>query len=126
MASLKQKLEQAALRLAAAKSEFDSARADWDALYKQAVSGGRQRKGGASVGTDQEDQNVFINEGNERNASNGILEVLRSNPQKEWNYDEISEKLPSTPRTSIRVFLYKLQKDKKAVKAGRGKWRLFM
>ena len=49
--------------------------------------------------------------------------VLLSDTNKEWNYEELEKALPDIPKTSIRALLFKLKKDGKADKAGRGLWK---
>jgi len=125
MASLKQKFEEAAVKLAQARSALAHAQAEWDNLYKQIISGARQqRKTDSPAGaTFEPAAEQFIQESIGRNTTNQILDVLKSDPAKEWDYDQISAKVPGTPRASIRVILYGLKKDKKVIKPGRGKWK---
>jgi hypothetical protein len=125
MASIKQRLEDAGARLCAAKSELAKAQEEWDALFERAVSGGR----GTTKPVDfddpdgsEEELDKFILE-NAPTAVNLIAGVLNSNTEKEWDYDEISGRLPTIPRASIRVVLYKLKEEKKAEKTGRGTWK---
>jgi hypothetical protein len=120
MASLKQKLEQAATKLVEAKSALADAQRDFDSIYRQIASSSRQRK--TDSGSGSETENVTDQDCGQ-NTTNQILSVLKLVPTKEWGYDEISSRVPGTPRASIRVILYKLQKDGQAMKAGRGKWK---
>ena len=52
-----------------------------------------------------------------------IALLLEAEPERLWGYDDIRSQLPEIPRASIRVYLYKLQKEHKVKKMGRGKWK---
>ncbi len=104
------------MKLTAARTELAAAQAEWDSLYKQATN---QRQARTTAGASKNGDADNLSE----NAPDQITEVLRSNPSKEWDYDDINQRLPSVPRASVRVFLYKLKKDGKALKVGRGKWK---
>ena len=125
MAGLKQRMEDAGAKLHAAKIAVEQAQAEWDDLFKQAVSGRRKDKVyvGEPIEDDEVTDFILTNRPVESSALNQIANVLNSNTEKEWDYAEISASLPGIPRPSIRVSLYRLQHDQKAIKTGRGKWK---
>ncbi len=117
MASLKDKLQAAAVKIAECEQSLRAAKGEFDALFKQA-SANKARKGKQADPLSQMMENVSAT-----NSDEQISELLRTEPNREWSYDDIALKLPSIPRSSVRVFLYKLQKEGLAVKIGRAKWR---
>jgi len=123
MASPKQKLEQAAEELVEAKLRLKAAQEKFDVLYRQAVSGSKAKR--SSPGTIQETVRTtqIINAVNEISATSRIENVLDSDGNKSWNYQEIEKILPDIPKSSIRALLYKLKNNGKALKVGRGLWK---
>lgn len=125
MASPKQKLERAAEELVEAKQRLKAAQEQFDALYRQVVSGARSKKtsGNNTLAEAASRTARTIEIVSEISATNRILDVLETDANKGWGYPEIEKILPDIPKNSIRALLYKLKKDGKAIKAGRGLWR---
>src|SRR5687768_9178472 len=126
MASLKQKLEQAAFELAEAKATVNVKQQAFDALYRQVASGAKSRRAptssvildspnGATNGVASEDELTMTDQ---------IMSVLVSDRNKAWNYAEIHTAVPNVPVSSIRALLFRLKRHGKAEKAGRGKWKI--
>jgi hypothetical protein len=113
MASLKQKLEDAAVQLVDAKRRLGEAQEKFDALFKQI------KRGGNSTSAGQTTEETALPE----NASERILTALKGDPSKEWTYGELEKALPDIPGNSLRALLYKLKGGNKVQKAGRGKWK---
>ena len=121
MASLKEKLEAAGMRLALAKSEVQAAQSEWDSLYRQ-VEGRRMRR--AAPQPDESPKLPGIANGNGTSASlpHRVEKHLRDNPGPQ-QYRAIAAALDAQPAT-IRATL-NILKDRGIVeKAGRGLWKL--
>ena len=118
MATVKEKLQQAAVKLEDLRRQVKQAESEFDALFKQVSRGAtRKAKNGSPelpLDTDLSTVDTSIEQ---------IAGVMKSQPDKEWHYDDISTALPDVPRTSIRVFLYKLKNEERVQKVGRGKWK---
>jgi hypothetical protein len=112
MANIKDKLQQAAVRVADLKRQLNLAQDEFDVLYEQ-VEGGKINQEHAGVNAEDLTETSIEQ----------VASLLKSNPEKEWGYDELSKELPNIPRTSIRVFLYKLRAENRVLKVARGKWR---
>src|SRR5437879_2104263 len=127
MANLKDKLEEAALELGRVKFELYEAQKRFDLLYKRVAEGGRPAK--TPRGSKSQTPPVPAAAAAAAPASqpgrisDRIEAVLNSDPRKKWKYDNIAEKLPSVSRNTIRALLFKLRKDGKALKVGRGQWK---
>ena len=117
MATVKEKLQQAAVKVEDARRQLEQAEKEFDSLFKQ-VSRGNAKKQKTDLG-DIPDVDLSTVD----TSINQIAALIKCSPDKEWNYDEISAELPSVPRASIRVFLYKLKDEKQVLKVGRGKWK---
>lgn len=52
-----------------------------------------------------------------------IEQVLSSDKNKEWNVDEILAKVPNVKKTSLNSLLFRLRRENKAQKVGRGLWK---
>jgi molecular chaperone DnaK (HSP70) len=115
MATVKEKLQQAAVKVEDARRQLEQAENEFDALFKQ-VSKGKKSKTDIGDVPDVDLSTVDT-------SINQIAALIKGKPDKEWNYDEISAELPSIPRPSIRVFLYKLKDEKQVLKVSRGKWK---
>ena len=127
MANLKEKLEQAALELGRAKFELNEAQRRVDLIYKRVAEGGKPTKTAsqAKPQTPPSPVTALAEAPPERpgRVSDRIEAVLVSDPRKKWNYDAIGEKLPGVSKNTIRALLFKLRKDGKASKVGRGQWK---
>ena len=119
MASLKEKIQAAAAKVESCKEALKTAQSDFDALFRQAVMGRVKKPKAGGENAEFE----LASTPNPESSIEQISALLKSEPNKEWNYSEINSRLPSVPRASVRVFLYKLKKDEKAEKTGRGKWK---
>lgn len=117
MASLKQKLEQAAIELADAKRILKQKQDAWDLLYRQATGGRASKKESNQSQSETGDSGVI------GGVTERIVAILASDTSKEWKYKEIHKKLEDVPIPSLRAMMFKLQKDQKAIKAGRGRWK---
>ena len=126
---LKQKLQEAAIEVANLKRMLVEAERNFDALYKQVTSGAKAKKNTPTDGTNDEnsqDETIKLF-GNmispAANFTDRIGALLISEPNKEWSYADIKKKLPDVPNTTIPSLLFRLKKNGKAVKSGRGKWK---
>lgn len=118
MATIKERLQSAAAHVEHCRGELVKAQNEFDVLYKQAT-GGRAKKAKTDM-----PKTLEVNLLDEVDTSpTQIRALLDGEPVRQWSYDDIRLKLPEIPRPSIRVHLYKLQKDGAVKKVGRGKWQ---
>ena len=126
---LKQKLQEAAIEVADLKRMLADAERNFDALYKQVTSGAKAKKSSPTEGVNDQsyqDEAIKIFAKAFQPAANftdRIEALLISEPNKEWSYGDIKQKLPDIPNTTVPSLLFRLKKNGKAIKAGRGKWR---
>jgi hypothetical protein len=52
-----------------------------------------------------------------------ILNALSSNKSKEWSVGEIVAKIPNAKKATVGALLFRLKRDNKAEKVGRGLWK---
>src|SRR5438552_11916800 len=125
MRNLKDKLEDAALELGRAKFELYEAQKRFDALYKRIAEGGKTQKPGRRVSIDKTALERTTKSGfdNSMTVIARIESLLNSDPKKKWDYDQISASIPKARKNTIRALLFKLRKEGKAFKVGRGQWQ---
>jgi hypothetical protein len=127
MANLKEKLEEAALELGRVKYELYEAQKRFDLLYKRVAEGGKPAKSARMARPQTPPSPVTAlagaPPGQPGRVSDRIEAVLTSDPRKKWKYDDIGEKLPGVSKNTIRALLFKLRKDGKVSKVGRGQWK---
>lgn len=114
MATIKEKLQQSAVKVEDLRRKLAEAECEFDALFKQVSKGKKSKADACDPDLDLNTVDTSIEQ---------IAGLIQGKPEKEWNYDEILTELPSIPRASIRVFLYKLKDEQRVLKAGRGKWK---
>lgn len=131
MPSIKEQLQEAAVELYQAKFNMNEAQEKFDALFERIAAGTRakgQKNSRAATLKAAQEQASLLEVNSTRTTqptkvSDKIQAVLNSIPNRKWTYDEITAQLPETTRNTIRALLFKLKKDGKAQKAGRGRWK---
>lgn len=103
MATLKDKLRAAAHLVEKLKEQLYESQREYDRLYQKAT--GKAQVTAPNTSADH------------------VASLLEADPSKQWDYDEIAKQLPNVPRTSVRVYLYQLQKERRVKKVGRAKWQ---
>jgi predicted Rossmann fold nucleotide-binding protein DprA/Smf involved in DNA uptake len=117
----KQKVQDAAMNLAFAKSAYEQAQKEFDEAFKEATSGPRAKKG-AVPSSENGDIQPQPGEDVAKTSMAKIEQALASDQNKQFKYKEI-EKLTGLPIPSIKAFLFRLKKQGKANKVGRGLWQ---
>jgi hypothetical protein len=126
---LKQKLQEAATEVSDLKRMLADAERNFDAIYKQVIGGAKAKKNApiepedVEIATGQENLLASMYQPSTPNFTDSIWALLVSEPDKEWSYGDIKKKLPAIPNTTIPSLLFRLKKNGKAVKMGRGKWK---
>lgn len=123
--ALKQKLHEAAVAVEDLRRRLADAERNYDALFKQATSGAKAKKGlpnETPVNSQPKSQTPSANKPT-GNFTDRIEALLLSDSKKEWSYSDILEKLPDIPTTTTPSLLFRLKNKGTVVKVGRGKWK---
>lgn len=117
MADLKERFETASEEVVRAKAVLAQAEASRDAIFEQIIrTGSRYSDVHNPPAANGAVKPV-------KGAAAKILAVLTADASKEWNYQELEQKVPDVPRASIRAYLFKLQRSNRVSKVGRGSWK---
>lgn len=123
--ALKQKLEQAAFELGQAKALVAEKQTEYDRLFKLVASGAKSARVPKSTEKAKVESTLptTAHNGNSGTVTEQIEHLLQSDPQKEFSYKDVLVKLPIVKKGSVAALLFRLQRDGKAKKVGRGLWK---
>jgi hypothetical protein len=118
--SLKTKLQEAAVAVEDLRRQLAEAERNYDALFKQATGGAKAKRLTTTTTQTTTPQPQVPT----ANFTDRIVALLSSNTEKEWSYGEIKKALPDIPDTTTPSLLFRLKKQGKVMKVGRGKWKV--
>jgi predicted CopG family antitoxin len=123
--ALKQKLEQAAFELGQARATVAIKQEEYDRLFKLVSSGAKSSRSPkvAAATKPEVAQVVPTLNGHNGSASTDIEKLLESEPKKEFSYSDVLTKLPNVKKASVATLLFRLQREGKVTKVGRGLWK---
>jgi hypothetical protein len=117
MATLKQRLEQAGAKLAEAKRNVELAQKEFDELFRQATGARSGKKQ-----TDPSEKGSEVVDDTSSRLVDRVAAVLFETPLREHRYQDIAEKLCTTPAT-VRAMLNKLRAEGRAHRTGPAVWK---
>lgn len=118
MASAKQKLQNAAAEVEKARAAFQDAQRRFDELFKQITDGIKLKRGKATTIVALDSPKTEPS----KRAVDKIEAVLLEDRSKQFSYEQIASK-SKVPVPSLKTLIYRLKKDGKAERVGRGLWQ---